>query len=175
MVSLFPSVYLLNGLLLLPILLWNWVFATKLPRAFSAEYFEKDIPVFLTWAENCLRLAVFILPLFMPLSLTTQTQKLGLGLYVGGAGIYFLSWSALIIFPESGWSRSAAGFLAPAYTPLLWLTGIGLLGSSLYSAIPSHAGTGIIPYWPGIYLLSAILFTGVHVAHTSIVYLKSIG
>ena len=156
----------MNGwLLLLPILLWNQVFAKKLPAAFSPEIFDRGIPISLTNAENFFRLVVFILPLFMPVSLTTQTQKLGMGLYGAGTVIYFLSWMALMVFPESRWSRSAAGFLAPAYTPLIWLVGIGLVGSSLYFSIP---------YWPGIYLICAVLFTCVHVSHVSIVYLKSI-
>ena len=163
--SIFPG-YFLNGLLLLaPILLWNWVFSAKLPKAFLPENFNQGIPVFISGAENILRLVVFSLPFFMPLNLATPTQRLGFWLYSLGTGLYFLSWLALMLFPKSSWSTSACGFLAPAYTPLIWLVGIGLVGSSLY--IP-------VPYWPGIYLVCAVLFIAAHVSHASIVYLKSI-
>jgi len=160
------SNYFLNAfLLLLPILLWNWALASRLPRAFSAEYFEKDIPVFITTAENLLRLVIFILPLFMPLSISTQTQKIGLWLYAVGVCLYFLSWLAQMRFPESAWSISVFGFLAPAYTPLIWLAGIGLVGSSLY--FPG-------PYRSWMYCAAAVLFIGFHVAHTLMVYLRTI-
>ena len=33
--------------LLLPILLWNVIFAAKLPQAYSADFFDKDIPAWL--------------------------------------------------------------------------------------------------------------------------------
>ena len=49
--------------------------------------------------------------------------------------------------PEAAWSRSAAGLLAPAYTPLIWRAGIALVGAS----------------WP--YALLSLLFVGVHVYH----------
>jgi hypothetical protein len=157
--------YFLNCMLLLvPILLWNWAFASRLPRAFSAEYFEKDIPVFITTAENLLRLVVFILPLFMPLNISTRPQEIGLWLYVLGVCLYFLSWLAQMRFPQSAWSKSVFGFLAPAYTPLIWLAGIGLVGSSLYFPIP---------YRSWMYCAAAILFLGFHVSHTLIVYLRT--
>lgn len=156
------TAYLLNALLLiLPILLWNWVFASKLPQPFQAELFEKDIPVFIVQGENIFRLMVLILPMCMPLSIVTQYQKFGLTLYLAGLGLYFLAWAAQMIFPGSKWSKSAPGFLAPAYTPLIWLSGIGLIGSSLY--FPS-------PYQSWMYILAAVIFCGFHVTHTLIVY-----
>jgi hypothetical protein len=157
--------YFLNGLLLIaPILVWNWVFASKLPGAFRGDIFEKDIPAFITWGENIFRLVVMILPAGMPLRIATQNQKLGLMLYAVGVGAYFLAWAAQMTHPDSKWSRSAPGFLAPAYTPLIWLTGIGMIGSSLY--FPS-------PYRTWMYFLAAVIFTGFHIAHTAIVYLRT--
>ena len=159
------SGYLLNNLLLiLPILLWNLVLAGKLPQAFQAETFDKDIPGFILLGENVFRLVIFILPACMPLSLATPDQKLGLALYLAGTLLYFLAWAALIAFPQARWSKSAFGFLAPAYTPLIWLTGIGMIGNSLYFSSP---------YRTWMYILAAIIFAGFHVTHTSIVYLKT--
>ena len=66
----------------------------------------------------------------MPLRLTTRTQKTGLALYGFGTLVYFGSWLTLMYPISSEWPSSAIGFLAPAYTPLLWLAGIGLIGDS---------------------------------------------
>jgi len=45
--------YLLNCLLLLlPIMAWNLIFASKLPRAYSDEVFSKDIPSFIEYGET---------------------------------------------------------------------------------------------------------------------------
>ena len=49
--------YLLSCLLLLlPIMAWNLVFASKLPWAYSEEVFSKNIPVYIINGENILRL-----------------------------------------------------------------------------------------------------------------------
>ena len=61
--------------------------------------------------------------------------------------VYFASWLPLIYRPEAAWSRSAAGPLAPAYTPQIWLADIALAGASR-------------PYG-----LLALQFVGVHVYH----------
>lgn len=117
--------YLLNCLLLLlPIMAWNLSFASKLPWAYSEEVFSKNIPSFITIGENVFRLIVFIFPILMLLRIETQSQKLGLWLYIVGTAIYFISWLAQIYFPHNAWSLSVWGFLAPAYTPLIWLIGI---------------------------------------------------
>jgi len=158
--------YLLNCMwLLLPIMLWNIVFASKLPAAFQPETFEKNIPTVIVAGENFFRLVIFILPILMPLRCVTLAQKVGLGLYAAGIALYFLAWLALIYFPTSPWSLSAPGFLAPAYTPLIWLIGIGLIGSSLYFSSP---------YQPWMYIALAVIFVGFHVSHTALVYLNAL-
>lgn len=158
--------YLLNCLLLfLPIMAWNLIFASKLPRAYSEEVFSKDIPSFITYGENGLRLIVFILPVLMPIRIETQSQELGLWLYLVGTAIYFLSWLAQINFPQSAWSLSAFGFLAPAYTPLIWLTGIGLIGSSLYFSFP---------YQSWMYIVLSVIFVGFHLSHALTVFVRNL-
>jgi hypothetical protein len=157
--------YLLNcPLLLLPIMAWNLFFANKLPLPYSEEVFSKDIPSFITNGENILRLFVFILPVLMPLRIETQSQKLGLWLYITGTAIYFISWLAQIYFPQSAWSLSVWGFLAPAYTPLIWLIGIGLIGNVLY--FPS-------PYRSWMYIAVSITFIGFHLSHALTVFMRN--
>jgi hypothetical protein len=156
--------YLLNCLwLIVPIMLWNGIFSGKLPAAFQADSFDSDIPAFIVAGENFFRLVVFILPVFMPLTIASQMQKLGLGLYLAGTALYFLAWVALMYFPQSAWSLSAPGFLAPAYTPLIWLVGIGLIGSALYFSSP---------YQSWMYIVASVIFVGFHVAHPSLVYAR---
>jgi hypothetical protein len=158
--------YLLNGmLLLLPILAWNWIFTSKLPQAYSREIFWKDIPSFIARGENFFRLLVFILPVFMPIRIETQSQKIGSWFYIAGITIYFLSWLAQMYFPQSTWSLSAFGFLAPAYTPLIWLIGIGLIGSAFYFSSP---------YQSWMYILTSIIFIAFHLSHALTVYLRNL-
>jgi hypothetical protein len=158
--------YLLNCMLLLiPIMAWNIVFANQLPRLYSPDVFEKNIPTLITYGENIFRSIVFILPLLMPLRIETQSQKIGVSLYVAGTLIYFVSWLMQMYAPQSLWSLSILGSLAPAYTPLIWLAGIGLIGSTLYFSSP---------YRPWMYITLSIIFVAFHLSHTFIVYQRSL-
>lgn len=152
------------GLLLVPALVWNLAFAGQLPPAFSPELFWRDIPQGLALAENGLRLAVFALPFFMPLQLASPAGRRGLLIYAAGTAIYFASWLALMLSPESGWLRSAWGFLAPACTPLLWFLGIALMGQRLFWGRAYR-------WW--MYLLLVSGFLAAHVLHAALIYARS--
>jgi len=154
------STYLLNGfVLVIPILLFNILFASKLPKEFSPDRFDEGVPRALLTSENILRGLVMFLPLLMPLRFESTGQKVGLLLYLVGTLIYFLSWILLMRFSQlvSNWFA----FAAPAYTPLLWLIGIGLIGNRLFFSIP---------YQPWIYFSGSLLFIIVHVWHATLVY-----
>jgi len=156
--------YLLNCfLLLIPILIWNVALASKLPESYQNNIFKRDIPSVVTIGENFFRLLVMILPLLMPLSLASRSKKTGLYVFIIGTLIYFLSWAILIAFPQSAWSTSVAGFLAPAYTPFIWLVGIGLIGERLYFESP---------YRSWVYIALSIVFLSFHVAHATLAYLR---
>jgi hypothetical protein len=158
------SSYILNCfLLLIPILAWNAILGSKLPVAYQAETFDKDIPSAVPLGENIFRSLVMFLPLLMPLSFASRSQKFGLYIFIFGMLIYFLSWTVLIVFPSSTWSMSAAGFLAPAYTPLIWLVGIGLIGTQFYFKSP---------YQSWMYILLSVIFLSFHIKHAAIVYLR---
>lgn len=152
------------GLLLVPAILWNIALTKQLPPAFSLAEFWREIPAPLAFAENSLRVAVFALPFFMPLSLSAPTSKRALLIYATGTLVYFASWLALILSPASSWSTSALGFTAPAYTPCLWLLGIALLGRQLFW------GT-FYRWW--MYLVLALAFLATHILHTAMVYARS--
>ncbi|MBK7129459.1 MAG: hypothetical protein IPH66_08870 [Crocinitomicaceae bacterium] len=162
--SLFKK-YLLNCFLLtIPILIWNIVLTNKLPKDFQPEVFWNDIPNYLTYGENISRIMVFILTFLMPLNILTHTQKKGLILYLVGTIFYFASWIFLIYFPESWWSNHIIGFMAPAYTPILWLAGIGLIGNSYLFNLPFNR-------W--IFFSVIIFFMAFHNYHALIVYLRT--
>jgi hypothetical protein len=153
------------GLLLIPAFAWNLALFDQLPPAFSRAVFWHGIPPPLTTVESAARAVLFTLPFFMPLEIATPTQRRGLVLFAVGTAVYFASWLALVIWPSSAWSASAAGFLAPAYTPLLWLFGLALIGRRLFWG-------SLYRWW--FYLPVAALFLSAHVWHTAIVYARSL-
>jgi hypothetical protein len=93
--------------------------------------FWNRIPLAIAIPESVFRTAVMILPLFMRFRMSDASQKSGFVLYVVGLLAYFASWAALMVSPQSLWSSTAIGFLAPAYTPILWLGGIAIVGDQL--------------------------------------------
>ncbi len=156
--------YLINCFLLtIPILVWNIALADKLPKAFQPEIFWNALPSLLTYGEHISRGLVLGLTWFMPLSLSTSIQKKGVFLYAGGTILYAVSWLLLIYFPGSAWSKSLLGFLAPAYTPLFWLVGIGLIGDSFHFNLP---------YRRWFFMLVSFIFLIFHNLHTYIIYLR---
>lgn len=158
------ATYFLNCFLLtLPILFWNLLFASDLPGAYQPAFFWNQIPTWLTYSENTLRILVFLITLLMPIQISTTIQKRGLLLYLTGMLLYFAAWLMLMFVPDSNWSQSMAGFTAPAWTPLLWLLGIGRIGSSFYFGLPFRR-------W--IFILVSILFLFFHNLHTVTIYLR---
>lgn len=152
------------GLLTVPILLWNAVFTRYLPLPLASSDFNRDVPTGMLVTENVLRIAVMVLPFFMPLDITSAVQRRGLWLFVVGVLFYVIAWVPLMAAPQSAWSMSRLGFLAPAYTPLVWLVGLGLTGGRLH---------GPVSFKPWMYLLLASAFVVVHVAHANLVYTKT--
>jgi hypothetical protein len=156
--------YLLTCLLLIiPAMAFNVVFTKRLPPAYQVDVFWKDIPGWLGTGENLFRTMVFILPVLMPLNIKTPGQRAGLGLFLFGTLVYFLAWIVLMFNPNGAWSTSPFGFMAPAYTPLLWLVGIGMIGDSLFFNVP---------YTPWIYIVLVAVFLCFHNTHAWIVYAR---
>jgi len=110
------------------LLAWNLILGPKITdtRITSDEHSRK----WLLMAENILRIFVFTLPLLIPLHLDEPLRKLGLIVYISGTLVYFASWLPLILAPQSTWSNSTIGLMAPRITPLLGFLGIALIGES---------------------------------------------
>ncbi len=154
--------YLLNCfLLLIPLFLWNIILVGYLPKTYSSDVFWEDIPNWIGYSENVLRIIVFVFPAIMIISLKTRLQKIGFFIYLIGLILYFLSWFLMIVSPESNWSTSLIGFMAPAFTTIIWFVGIGLIGNKSYFRIP-HLSL--------IYIILSIIFVVFHTLHTYIVY-----
>lgn len=152
--------YLYNCfILLIPIFIWNVLFTKSLPKNYTLKISDK-LEVF----ENIFRILAFVIPLVMKISFETNIQKIGLGIYILGIIIYFISWLMQIYLVNSLWSRSIYGFLAPAYTTFIWFLGIALIGKQSYFNLP---------YLSIIYLIVAILFVAFHTLHTYNVFKHS--
>jgi hypothetical protein len=157
--------YIFNCFLLtIPILLWDYIFTDKLPKAPEPNHYWKEISPFIIQIENISRLIMFVMISFMPIKITTSIQKKGLILYIFGTLLYFGSWVILMYFPNSIWSKSVLGLLAPAYTPLFWLIGIGFIGNSYFFNIPFKR-------W--LYFLVVITFIIFHNWHTYLIYFRT--
>ena len=87
-------------------------------------------------------------------------------MYLAGVALYYLSYLAQIFFPDSAWSTSMVGFVAPAYSNLFWIIGLGLLGEKFY--FPAR-----LRYRPVYYIAPAVIFLIFHITHAVIVYQRS--
>ena len=148
-------------LLLLPVFLWNILLTTYLPKSYGPEIFWKNIPPIIGVSENILRILTFSIPVLMIFSLKTKLQKKGFVLYLIGLVLYFLAWTVMILYPESNWGQSLIGFMAPAFTTIIWYIGIGLIGNKAFLKIP---------YISLIYICLAIFFVLFHSIHAYIVF-----
>jgi hypothetical protein len=142
--------------LILPPLALNLVCARRLPRSYQPQVFDRDIPRWIAAGEHAFRTLAMLLPFTMVMQIRAHPEKIGWLLYVVGCILYGVSWAAQIYSPRSAWSRSALGFMAPGYTPLSWLVGIGLIGDRSF----------LTPLWRSwIYVVLVAVFLGFHNAH----------
>jgi hypothetical protein len=138
---------------------WDLMLSDRLPVSYQPGVFSENIPLWLTIAENSSRTIVFLLAVLMPLSLRARRQKAGLFIYLAGLLLYFFSWLILIFFPYI--VTNAAAFMAPAYTPLIWLTGIALIAEKFYFHIPFRR-------W--YFMAAVILFLVLHNFHAYMIF-----
>ena len=150
--------------LFVPVLVLNTLLMSKLPKMYQPEIFSQNIPRWISVGEGMFRGAVFLLPLLMPLGIEQPAQRLGLLIYLIGVIVYALSWVMQIVLPQSEWSASRWGFMAPAYTPLVWLAGVALAGRTLFFPVA---------YSPWIYAGVSAVFLVYHNLHAWLVYSRA--
>jgi len=164
--SIFQKI-LSNGYMpLLPVFLWNILFIAKLPAAYQPNTFNADIPLSISVGENVFRVFIFFLPLLFHLNINTDSGTKGLKIYGLGLGLYFASWLMLMHAPNHAWSQSFVGFIAPAYTPIIWLIGLALMVDNYYFKWA---------YAKWHYILPALVFSAFHIAHSIYVYQRIYG
>jgi hypothetical protein len=151
-------------LLILPPLLMS-IFSSQLPRVWQTEVFQKDIPPVIAYGEQIFRTLLIFLAVFMPLNISTQKQKVGLAIYLIGAGSYILSWILLIKFPQSDFSTSFLGLTSLAYLPVIWFAGIGMIGDSFFFPVR---------YRSWFYILITCIFGALHISHAVLVYSRTL-
>lgn len=154
---------LTNGYIaIFPILVWNILLTAKLPLAYDPKSFDSSIPLTIIIGEHTFRSIIFTMPLFFKLkTIRPFLEQKGLIVFNFGVALYFSSWLILIYSPDSCWSHSLLGFASPAYTPIIWLVGLGLMVDSYYFKVE---------YSKWHFILPSIAFSIFHVSHTVYVY-----
>jgi len=155
------KIILTNGYVpLIPIIIWNYIFMSKLPLIYQTQSFNHDIPFLITVGENIFRSVIFILPLFFKVSISESRQRKGLVVFVIGVLLYFVSWLTLVYMPASTWSDNIFVFSSPAYTPIIWLVGLSMMVERCY----------FFRYSKWHYIVPAILFSIFHIYHSIYVF-----
>lgn len=149
-------------LLIIPILIWNFIHSKKLCGYHKRNIFWKDIPKSIMIPESFFRIVIMLHPLFMPISYTNHWNLVGFLLYSIGVILYFFSWIPLMKNHESKFSKSFIGFNAPAYTPIIWLLGIAMIGNMEYGPVNIF------------YFASSIAFILFHSMHSILVFKRII-
>jgi len=159
--SLLQKVFSNGYIAIFPILVYNIIFASKLPPAYNLALFNSNIPLCIIIGENIFRSVIFFLPILFKLNIRSSLGKKGLIVFSFGLALYFSSWLILIYAPNTTWSSSIVGFTAPAYTPIIWLVGLSLMVDSYYFKLA---------YKKWHFILPSIAFLIFHIAHSVYVY-----
>jgi hypothetical protein len=155
-----------NGFwLTLPPLLFSLGLMAIAPSAVTSAEFNAGIPNVLVTSEIIGRIVVFAMPAFFSVGLSTASQRRGLILYLVGVASYCTVYGIQNFAPESSWSTSMIGFTASAYSNLIWMTGLGLLGDRFQFSTSWR-------YRPVFYIVPATIFIILHTTH-SIIYFQS--
>ena len=140
----------------LPIIIFNIIFTKYLP-----EHYLKNIKHPIVTLETIARTVTIVFTVIMEIKLDNKVGKVGLIVYIIGALIYFCSYFIVIKLPVTSFNNNIAVLLAPYWTSVLWLIGIGLIGNKLFV---------IIPYNYIIYIIISIVFAMLHSIHGYICY-----
>ena len=148
-------------LAVIPLLLWNLIFYSKLPEPYQSEGGWNKFPPVFSISEKVLLILTIAILFFLVIEVKHKLQKVGLIFYAIGVILYLLSWIMQIYWPESVWSISPFGFSAPALSPFIWLIGLGMM-----SKVVNHKLKVLHP----VYFMVMSLFILIHVFHALIVY-----
>jgi len=143
-------------LFFIPILIFNILFFKKL-----SSYYLKNISHPIIIAETITRIITIAFSMIMAINIQNKTGKIGLIIYIIGIIIYFTSYFIEIYAPNTLFGKNIIFILAPYWTSVIWLMGIGLVGNRLFVNIPYHFT---------VYLMLSITFATIHTIHGYICY-----
>jgi hypothetical protein len=140
----------------IPIIIFNIIFTKYLP-----EFYLKNINHPIVTIETIARIITIAFSVIMAIKPDNKMGKAGLIVYIIGVLIYFCSYFIVIKIPSISFHNNLIVLLAPYWTSVLWLIGIGLLGNKLFINIPYHYTA---------YIVISIVFTIIHSIHGYICY-----
>jgi len=143
-------------LFFIPILVFNILFFKKLP-----SHYLKNISHPIIIMETIARIIIMAFSMIMTINIKNEIEKTGLIIYIIGAIIYFTSYFIEIYASNTLFGRNIFFILAPYWTSVIWLTGIGLAGNRLFVNIPYHFT---------VYLLLSVAFAAIHTIHGYLCY-----
>jgi len=150
----------------LPPLVASFAFWPNLGPSYQPDIFWHDIPSVLGIVENTSRFGVITFSALLLMSWRTHSERTGWIIYTVGFALYALCQWAIVLGPTGWWATSAFGFLAPAYTPIIFVVGIGLIGSK---PITSQLMWVRWLFWP-----TAVVFLFSHNTHALMVFLRTV-
>lgn len=154
--------YLINCfILLIPVIIWNILFRSYLPEPYLMEPSGKLFPSILKWIEVILTILILAVPFFLRLKVKNKLQQLGLIIYFIGVIVYIFAWRPIILYPNGDWSNSLVGYISLSITPVIFLTGIGMIGEKLVFNITYHRS---------IYILLSIILVFLKTSYAILVY-----
>ncbi len=137
--------------LFVPVIVFNMILTKYLP-----EYYLQNIKHPIVIAETIARILTIAFSIIMSMKPDNKPGKAGIFIYVIGVIIYFCSYVIVIKIPAASFNYNLAIMLAPYWTSILWLVGIGLLGNTLFMHIPYHFS---------VYIAISFTFTVIHSFH----------
>ncbi|WP_461254960.1 hypothetical protein [Treponema sp. R80B11-R83G3] len=135
----------------IPIIIFNLIFTKYLPK-----HYLKNIKHPIVTLETIARIITITFSIIMEINHDNKMGKIGVIAYIIGVLIYFCSYFIVIKLPITSFNNNIAVLLAPYWTSILWLIGIGLIGNKLFVNIPYHYI---------IYIVISIVFTILHSIH----------
>jgi hypothetical protein len=142
--------------LFVPIIIFNAIFFQKLP-----SFYLKNISHTVVVIETIARIITIAFSLVMAITLDNKIGKIGLLIYIICTLIYFSSYFIVIYFSNTVFCKNINVLLAPYWTSVLFLIGIGLVGNKLFINIPYHYV---------VYIILAFIFSTIHTYHGYLCY-----
>lgn len=147
-----------------PALVASFAFWPHLGAAYQPDVFWQDIPAWLGFTENAARIGVISLSALLVFERGSRNQTFGWACYILGLAAYVGCQVAIVMAPTSLWATSIFGFLAPAYTPAIWIFSI---------ALTAERSVLLQFYFVRVWFAClASIFLVAHIAHASIVFTR---